>query len=116
MHSGFSNLRSALPMNIKGHFPRFKVWAGAAADVERVIAIWRDCIASSKGPFLFGTSPCMADAMYAPVCTRFLTYDVALDPVCTAYCKAIMALPYMQEWVAAAKAEHEEVLELDVEF
>ena len=116
MHSGFSNLRSALPMNIKGHFPGFKVWAGAAADVERVIAIWRECIAKSKGPFLFGKSPCMADAMYAPVCTRFLTYDVALDPVCAAYCKAIMALPYMQEWVAAAKAEHEEVLELDVEF
>jgi glutathione S-transferase len=116
MHSGFSNLRSALPMNIKGHFPGFKVWAGAAADVERVIAIWRQCLAESKGPFLFGKEPCMADAMYAPVCTRFLTYDVKLDSDCAAYCRAIMGLPYMQEWVAAAKAEHEEVLELDVEF
>jgi len=116
MHSGFSNLRSALPMNIKGHFPGFKVWAGAAADVERVIAIWRQCLADSKGPFLFGKEPCMADAMYAPVCTRFLTYDVKLDSACAAYCRAIMHLPSMQEWVAAAKAEHEEVLELDVEF
>jgi glutathione S-transferase len=116
MHSGFSNLRSALPMNIKGRFPGFKVWAGAAADVERVFAIWRDSLAESKGPFLFGKTPCMADAMYAPVCTRFITYDVKLDPVCAAYCKAIMALPYMKEWVTAAKAEHEEVLELDVEF
>jgi glutathione S-transferase len=116
MHSGFSNLRSALPMNIKGRFPGFKVWAGAAADVERVFVIWRDRLAESKGPFLFGKTPCMADAMYAPVCTRFITYDVKLDPVCAAYCKAIMALPYMKEWVTAAKAEHEEVLELDVEF
>jgi glutathione S-transferase len=116
MHSGFSNLRSALPMNIKGHFPGFKVWAGAGADVERVLAIWRQCLAQSGGPFLFGTSPCMADAMYAPVCTRFITYDVKLDAACAAYCKAIMALPAMAEWVAAAIAEHEEVLELDVEF
>jgi glutathione S-transferase len=116
MHSGFSNLRSALPMNIKGHFPGFKVWAGAAADVERVLKIWRECIEDSKGPYLFGAKPCMADAMYAPVCTRFVTYDVKLDPVCAAYCEAITALPYMQDWIAAAKAEHEEVLELDVEF
>lgn len=116
MHSGFSNLRSALPMNIKGHFPGFKVWAGAAADIERVMAIWRESLAASKGPFLFGTVPCMADAMYAPVCTRFITYDVKLDSECAAYCRAIMGLPYMQEWMAAAKAEHEEVLELDVEF
>ncbi len=116
MHSGFSNLRSALPMNIKGHFPGFKVWAGAAANVERVIAIWRQCLANSKGPFLFGKEPCMADAMYAPVCTRFLTYDVKLDSECAAYCRTIMNLPYMQDWVAAAKAEHEEVLELNVEF
>jgi len=116
MHSGFSNLRSALPMNIKGRFPGFKVWAGAAADVERVIAIWRECLTKWKGPFLFGEDPCMADAMYAPVCTRFITYDVKLDAQCAAYCKAVTALPYMQEWIAAAKSEHEEVLELDVEF
>ena len=73
-------------------------------------------IAQGKGPFLFGQTPGMADAMYAPVCTRFLTYDVKLDSECAAYCRAIMNLPYMQDWVAAAKAEHEEVLELDVEF
>jgi glutathione S-transferase len=58
----------------------------------------------------------MADAMYAPVCTRFITYDVKLDSDCAAYCKAIMALPYMQDWIEGAKAEQEEVLELDVEF
>ena len=58
----------------------------------------------------------MADAMFAPVVTRFLTYDVKLDSDCAAYCKAIMALPAMQEWLAGAKAEPDEVVELDVEF
>ena len=116
MHSGFSNLRSALPMNIKAHHPSFKIWAGAQADIDRVKSIWRDCLAQSKGPFLFGGKPCMADAMFAPVVTRLLTYDVKLDSDCAAYAKAIMAMPAMQEWVEAAKAEPEEVLELDVEF
>ncbi len=54
--------------------------------------------------------------MFAPVCTRFVTYDVKLDAVCAAYCKAIMALPHMQEWIEAAKTEPEELEELDVEF
>jgi glutathione S-transferase len=116
MHSGFSNLRSALPMNLKGHYPDFKVWAGAQADIDRILTIWRECFNSYDGPFLFGKKPCMADAMYAPVCTRFLTYDLKLDSSCAAYCHAIMAMPHMQEWVAAAKSEPEEVMELDVEF
>jgi glutathione S-transferase len=93
-----------------------KVWAGAQADIDRVLTIWRECLAAGKGPYLFGTEPCMADAMYAPVVTRFITYDVKLDDGCAAYCEAIMALPHMQEWVAAAKAEPEELEELDVEF
>jgi glutathione S-transferase len=116
MHSGFSNFRSALPMNIKAHYPDFKVWAGAKADVERIATIWRDCLLRSKGPYLFGAKPCAADAMFAPVAMRFLTYNVALDADCAAYCQAIMAMPAMQEWVAAAKTEPDEVEELDVEF
>jgi glutathione S-transferase len=116
MHSGFSNLRSALPMNVKAHFPGFKVWTGAQADIDRILAIWRECLSASGGPYLFGARPCLADAMYAPVCARFVTYDVKLDPVCAAYRDAIMALPLMQEWIAAAKAEPDEVIELDAEF
>ena len=116
MHSGFSNLRSALPMNIKGRFPGFKVWAGAKADIERVTAIWRECLSAYGGPYLFGATPGMADAMYAPVCLRFLTYDVALDAACAAYRDAVLALPAMREWIAAAENEREEVMELDVEF
>lgn len=116
MHSGFSALRSALPMNLKGHFPGFKVWARAQADIERVTTIWRECLATHGGPFLFGEQRTMADAMYAPVVTRFKTYDVKLDPVCNAYADHIMALPEMQEWIAAAKLEPEDIDELEVEF
>jgi glutathione S-transferase len=116
MHSGFSNLRSALPMNLKAHYPGFKVWAGAQADIDRVVAIWNECLKAYGGPYLFGKVPSMADAMYAPVCTRFVTYDVKLDKACSAYCQTIMSMPLMQEWIAAAKEEPDEVEELDVEF
>jgi glutathione S-transferase len=116
MHSGFSNLRSALPMNLKAHHPGFKVWAGALADIGRIVSIWRECLATEKGPFLFGEAPCMADAMFAPVVTRFLSYDVKLDSDCAAYCATVMGMPAMHEWVDAAKAEPDEVVELDVEF
>ncbi len=116
MHSGFANLRAALPMNIQGHYPNFKVWAGAQADIDRIAAIWRDCLAASRGPYLFGQTPTVADAMYAPVCSRFLTYNVKLDSVCAAYGRTIMAMPYMSEWIEAAKNEPHEVQELDVEF
>jgi glutathione S-transferase len=116
MHSGFSNLRSALPMNIKAHFPGFKSWAGARADIERITTIWRECLAQYKGPYLFGKKPSAADAMYAPVCSRFVTYDVAIDAPAKEYCKTIMAHPFMKEWIEAAKAEPDELEELDVEF
>jgi glutathione S-transferase len=116
MHSGFASLRSALPMNIKAHFPRFKVWSRAQSDIDRVLAIWKDCLETYGGPYLFGEQPCLADAMYAPVVTRFLTYDVTIGEEAAAYCKRIMALPAMQEWVAAAKIEPDEIDELDAEF
>ena len=116
MHSGFSNLRSALPMNVKARYPGFKLWHGAQADIDRVTTIWRECLAEHGGPYLFGAKPCMADAMFAPVCSRFYTYDVKLGDVEAAYCKAILAMPFMQEWIAAAKSEPEELEELDVEF
>jgi glutathione S-transferase len=115
MHSGFSSLRSALPMNLKRVFPGHKVWTRAIADIERVTAIWKECIATYGGPFLFGKRT-MADAMYAPVVTRFVTYDVKLDRPCAAYAKHILALPEMVEWSAAAKKEAEDIDELDMEF
>lgn len=116
MHSGFANLRSALPMNIKARHPGFKVWTGAQADIERILAIWRECLKTYGGPYLFGPAPTMADAMYAPVCSRFTTYDVKLDAPTKAYCKAILALPALKEWSASALTEPDEMEELDVEF
>jgi glutathione S-transferase len=115
MHSGFANLRAALPMNLKARHPGFKVWAGAQSDIDRITRIWREQLAASAGPFLFGELS-MADAMYAPVCTRFLTYDVALDSVCAGYRDRILSLPYMRDWTAEALKEPDEVEELDVEF
>lgn len=116
MHSGFANLRSALPMNLKVRHENFKVWGGAQADIERVTTIWRDCLQKYGGPYLFGKTPTMADAMYAPVCTRFQTYNVKLDEPSSAYRDLMLRFPAMLEWTAAAKSEHEDVEELDVEF
>jgi len=115
MHSGFTNLRAALPMNLKAHHPGFKIWAGAQADIDRVVEIWRECLAAYQGPYLFGKLT-MADAMYAPVCARFRTYDAHLDAECAAYRDRILALPLMAQWVAAAMEEPDEVEELDAEF
>ncbi len=116
MHSGFSSLRSALPMNLKGNFPGHKVWARAEGDIERIVAIWRECLDRYGGPFLFGKQRCLADAMYAPVVTRFLTYHVKLDKPSILYCHTIMAMPEMKEWVAAAKLEPDDIEELDMDF
>lgn len=116
MHSGFTSLRSALPMNIRATFPNFRLWSRAQADIDRIVDIWRECFKTYGGPYLFGKSPCAADAMYAPVVTRFLTYDIKLDKACAAYCKTMMALPAMADWVAAAKREPDEIDELDAEF
>src|SRR4030088_3057075 len=68
MDSGFSNLRSALPVHGKAVFPVFKVWLGAQADIERVLTIWRECLATSKFPFLYGKQPSMSGAIFTPVC------------------------------------------------
>ncbi len=115
MHSGFASMRASLPMNLKGHFPGFKIWSRAQADIDRITAIWRECLTASGGPYLFGERT-IADAMYAPVVTRFMTYDVKLDDISKAYCALIMAMPEMQEWIDAALQEPEEIDELDMEF
>jgi glutathione S-transferase len=116
MHSGFSALRASLPMNIKANFESFKVWSKAQIDINRVLVIWQDCLSTYGGPFLFGKEPTLADAMFAPVVTRFLTYSVELDGACSQYCQHIMALPEMKEWVMGALQEPDDIEELEVEF
>ncbi len=116
MHSGFSALRSSLPMNLRSRRPGFQVWSSAQADIDRITSVWRDCLGQWGGPFLFGGQYTLADAMFAPVCTRFQTYDVQLDERCAAYCAHILALPDMMEWTREALLEIDEVEELEVEF
>jgi glutathione S-transferase len=116
MHSGFHNLRSALPMNLKARHASFKIFSGARPDVERVKAIWAECLDTSGGPWLFGAAPTVADAMYAPVCTRFRTYAVELEPKLAAYVETVLSWPLMSEWTEGAMAEPDEIVELEVEF
>jgi glutathione S-transferase len=116
MNSGFANLRAALPMNLKARHPDFKIWAGAQPDIDRIVEIWTECLALYGGPYLFGKQRGMADAMFAPVATRFLTYGVKLNKPCAHYCQTVMAMPEMKEWVEAAKLEPDEIEELDMEF
>jgi glutathione S-transferase len=119
MHAGFQALRSTLPMNLRTTFPGFTIWSAAQADIDRILKLWRDCLAEWGGPWLFGTRPSVADAMFAPVVTRFRTYAVALDPGCEAYARTILTWPAVREWIAAAEREPEQgiaELDLDAEF
>jgi glutathione S-transferase len=106
MHSGFAALRNHLPMNMRSSFPNRGVTPEVQADINRITAIWRDCRKrfGEGGPFLFGGFT-NADAMYAPVVSRFRTYRVELEDEAQAYADAVWALPALQEWLTAAKNE-----------
>ena len=109
MHAGFAALRQAMPMKLNraiGPQSPDKVTDAVRADIARVEAIWTDCRRryGAGGDFLFGRFTA-ADAMFAPVVTRFRTYAVPLPPVCAEYAQAIWTLPEVQEWVAGAAAE-----------
>lgn len=106
MHSGFQALRTAMPMNLRQALSGRGRTPEVLRDIERITAIWRECREryQREGAFLFGEFSA-ADAMYAPVVTRFATYDVELDPVCRAYAETIMALPGMRTWYAEAQDE-----------
>ena len=78
--------------------------------------IWHECITASGGPFLFGAGPTLADAMFAPVCTRIRTYDVKVGSLSDDYTATMLALPEMIEWTEEAKKEPEDVEELEMEF
>lgn len=106
MHAGFSSLRHQLPMNIRRKTPARDWNEDTRADIARVQEIWTSTRArhAAQGPWLFGTRT-IADAMYAPVCTRFRTYGVALDATCQAYCETLFADPGFHAWEAAALEE-----------
>ena len=106
MHSGFTSLRHDLPMEVSAYKPHDRRTAGADADIARIVSIWQGCRKrfGAQGPFLFGTFS-IADAMYAPVVWRFLTYAVSLPPEAKAWMEMMAALPAMQDWRAGAVAE-----------
>jgi glutathione S-transferase len=106
MHSGFSALRRELPMNCRKRVRAHTISVDAARDVARVLEIWREARGqhADKGEFLFGAFG-IADAMYAPVVLRFISYDVDLGPLERAYVDAIAALPAMRDWLADAATE-----------
>jgi glutathione S-transferase len=102
MHSGFAALRENLGMNVRRRYAPRSWPSDVAADIERIKAIW----SAAESPFLFGRFG-IADAMYAPVAWRFVTYAVALEGKARAYCDALLALPAMRAWEAEARAEPE---------
>lgn len=105
MHSSFTPLRQAMSMDINARHPTPAMSPELGADIARIQALWNDCRrdygTKAGGPFLFGSFS-IADAMYAPVATRFVTYGVKLDPVSQAYVDTIMAMPAVKEWAKAA--------------
>ena len=114
MHSGFENLRGEMPMDILSSKPVEEVSVGVGRDTTRIVDVWRMCRTTygSDGPFLFGAF-CAADAMYAPVASRFRTYGVSLadfgdDRTAVAYCEAIFALGPFKEWSESGRVEMEE--------
>lgn len=105
MHAGFANLRNDCSMRIVEERPYKALRPETQKDVDRIVELWGDCLRKSGGPFLFGKKPGIADAMYAPVVSRFRTYSIPVAGAAKAYCEAVWAWPALQEWVAAARAE-----------
>jgi glutathione S-transferase len=108
MHSGFPNLREHMSMNVRKRYPGKGRAPEALVELERIKAIWNEC----RKPFLFGPFSA-ADAMYAPMVLRFRTYEVELPRAGRAYMDAMLELPAMQEWIAAAERETESISAFD---
>jgi glutathione S-transferase len=108
MHAGFRNLRGAMPVNIRASLPGKGMGAGVQQDIDRIVEIWQSCRArfGGDGELLFGQFT-IADAFYAPVATRFLTYAVPVPAAAQRYADALLALPAVQEWMAQARRETE---------
>ena len=116
MHSGFNALRSSFPMNIEASLPEvgqrlLRESAAAARDLERIDQMWSQQLAAADGPFLFGAFS-IADAFFAPVCSRIRTYALPVNPAVIGYVNHVFALPAMQAWVHGSLAEND-FLEFD---
>lgn len=103
MHSGFSTMRNLMSHDLQKTVPGFD-YSAALTDVNRIMDIWRECLHQSGGPFLFGSFS-IADAMFAPVVNRFITYDVKVDTDCAKYIMAMRELPAHKAWIEAGLVE-----------
>ena len=108
MHSGFTSMRSSMPMNIARQYPGKGMNDGTRGDVDRILAIWSACREryGKGGAMLFGRFS-VADAYFAPVVMRFRAYAVDLPPVARAYSDAVQALKSVREWMDGARKETE---------
>ncbi|MCB5202263.1 glutathione S-transferase family protein [Neorhizobium sp. T786] len=104
MLAGFRALRGACPMNMRRPKRRIELPEGVEDDVARIASIWKECVARSGGPYLFGRFSA-ADAMYAPVVNRFKIYDLVEDPAVLDYMSAVEAHPAWLKWQESALAE-----------
>lgn len=106
MHSSFLALRDRMPVNTRARYPGAGRGPGVEEDIARIREIWRECRGryGGEGDFLFGEFSA-ADAMFAPVVARFLTYAVELDGVEAEYSRAVLAVPAVEEWYAAGREE-----------
>ena len=106
MHSGFSNLRRELPMNVRKSFPPVALSDPVREEVDRILQMWAQARArfGGTGDFLFGDW-CAADIMYAPVVTRFITYGVPMPNFAGIYMKAVLSQPHVAEWIDKAQDE-----------
>jgi len=106
MHSGFQAMREHLPMKMKESIHLDRIPPEAQANIDRIRASWTELRRrhAAAGPYLFGGFS-IADAMYAPVVSRFRTYGVPVDGVVAAYCETVWAHPAMQAWRSGAEAE-----------
>ena len=114
MHSGFLNLRGQMAMNVRRRMPGRGRTPEVLAEISRIQAMWNDCRArfGADGPFLYGEFS-VADAMYAPVVSRFHTYEVELEGAAREYAEFVYALAAMQEWITGANAETEVISEYE---
>jgi glutathione S-transferase len=108
MHSGFGDLRSRMPMNVRGSHPGKGMSPEVQANIDRIEQLWSEARSrfGADGPFLFGGFSA-ADAMYAPVVMRFKTYAPRLSPECARYCEAMLAAPGVRAWIGEALKEKE---------
>lgn len=106
MHSGFPNLRKQLGMDLMSRKDPGPLGPDVAAEIDRVVSIWSSCRKRSGGPFLFGAFS-IADAFYAPVVTRFVTYGIDVPPEAKTYMDTVLAMSEMQAWIDDARREVE---------